>query len=145
MIDKLLILLQLGGFLLFLMAGNILLGKKIADLKDEYDKATFLNGIFKGGVIAVFIIGIYFFGLLPLFAGLTIVNPLNGAEVSIEQLISYIMYAGITLYLGLDIVKIIKLIGLSTEAKAEEIIDVDIDTPIEEEVTTVKTKAKAGA
>jgi hypothetical protein len=138
MLVKLYEVLAFGGFLLFLMVCNILMGKKIAELKKEFSSEVLWDGVWKGSTLAIFVVGSYAFALLPLFADLQIINPITGNEFSIAESIKWLLRLGIVAYFGLDLKKAYTLFKLPTNTEADEIME-----PTAEEIKAAEAEGTA--
>lgn len=99
------------------MMANIFLGASLAQIKEEFDKNTFLNGVFKAGCIIV--------GFLLMIGSAClsediIVASLNGNDMNLLEGMRAIIIAGIILYGGKDLIKLASLFNIKTNLEIKE-------------------------
>lgn len=99
------------------MLANIFLGASLAQIKEEFNKNTLINGIFKAGCI---IIGFLFMiGAASLTEDI-VVATINGMDMNLIEGMRAIVIAGIILYSGKDLVKLASLFNLKTKIETKE-------------------------
>lgn len=96
------------------MLANIFLGASLAQIKSEFNKDTFLNGIFKAVCI---IIGFLFMIGASMLTEDIIVASLNGVDMNLLEGMRTIIIAGIVLYSGKDLIKLASLFKIKTNLK----------------------------
>lgn len=88
---KFLEILVLGGFFIFLTMCYVLMGTTRASIKKEYNSEVLKDGIYKGAVLALFVIGSYSFALTPQIAAIQITNPVTENQTNIAEIIKWFL------------------------------------------------------
>lgn len=95
-------MLNLGIALLGFIIINILLGSINGILERKFDKEKFINGIIKGGIVAISFVGVYFIGtLIP-----DVMIDINGQEITILMAVNLIVVSGLAWYAKEVLVKL---------------------------------------
>lgn len=131
MLLKIIEVLQYGACLAFFVVFNILLGKKIADIKAEYNRTVLIDGIYKSVIITLFLFGSAIIGQVPVLSQLQFASPIDGNQISIGKLINLIMIGGIIYYATLCFKKVISLLKLPTNIQNAVSDDEEVDDTVD--------------
>lgn len=99
------------------MLANIFLGASLAKVKEEFDKNTLTNGIFKAGCI---VIGFLFMIGAAALTEDIVVASVNGADMNLLEGMRAVVIAGIIVYSGKDLIKLANLFNLKTKIEMKE-------------------------
>lgn len=98
--------------LISVILSNICLGSAMAKIKYEFNKKTFLNGLFKGFMI---ILGIGFMYIGAMFSKNALVVSMDGQNYNLIEAINVVTLSGVVYYGKEVIEKLIKILKLPTK------------------------------